>query len=323
MSTNDNLKTYSIKIPVYTSEPITKPNDVFGGVTYKDMINHVVNKIAEYDNIPFKLSRNKRNKTQKKEVDKIEYNICSLGGIEAILLRISAYNTNLYDGYIETDERFSLEKNHKIGSNNNFVLLYPNIYGLDNNNYMYHWIVLIYEDPNKNDGLDLVSTAKMVLNKVLGISIANIKLPEVMNEIEKIKTIPEIQLKFTSLKFEDNEVSIKYRDYLSNSCVKAQKMNTFKNMPFERIEEIIEDNTFQAEYQTKEIKIIAGNKEYKIIDKLEEAKEIFKKSAEQIFNATASITELDLENKIYEKDFILSKLEPILNNYLNSSELNG
>lgn len=53
-------KSFLIKVPVYSSELILKGNDLFGGVTYGDMLKYAKTKIAEYQIKESKVSRNKK-----------------------------------------------------------------------------------------------------------------------------------------------------------------------------------------------------------------------------------------------------------------------
>lgn len=311
-------KVYTIKIPVYTSELIEKGNDLFGGVTNEHMIKYAQKKIDDYNNQEIKITSDKRNKTRKKEIDKIIYSSHKLGNVSVILLKISAYSTNLLDGYVFTDKRIEFNPKDKIGSDNNYVMLYPHIYGIDPNNYKFHWLIFVYEDPHKENA-DIIGTVKLVLNKVLNISTKNIKLPDVLDELRKIKTIPELQVKLSSVNFENNGVDIKYQDYLYNTKFRKIEENFFKNMPFENTQELINDNNFGLDYDKKEVKIIYGKKEFKITnEQRQEAKDGFNQFIEEIYNEQSAITEAELES-IFNVDFIISKLAPVLENYLSSN----
>lgn len=311
-------KTYTIKIPVFTSELIKKANDMFGGITRKHMIDFAVKKIEDYNNQGVKITSDKRNKTQKKEIDKVLITQHQIGDIPVLLLKISAYNTNLLDGYVETDKKIDFAPNDKIGSDNNFMMLYPQIAGIDPNNYKHHWLIFVYEDPHKENA-DIIGTVKLVLNKILKIPTANIKLPDVLDELRSFKIIPELQVKLYSLSYEDNEVDIKYRSYLTESKLKRVKENLFSNMPFEATEELINDNSIGEGYDKKEVKISIGKKDYRITNEQKrEVKEGFNQLIEEIYNERSGITELDLKN-LYDSDFIISKLTPVLENYLKTN----
>ncbi len=311
-------KTYTIKIPVYTSEQVVKAVDLFGGVTHKHMLDFAIKKISDYNNQEIKITSDKRNKTKKKEIDTVQYTKHNIGNIPVLLLKISAYNTNLLDGYVVTDKRVEFNPKDRIGSDNNFMMLYPNIVGIDPNNYKHFWLIFVYEDPHKENA-DIIGTIRLVLNKILNIPTANIKLPELIEELRAVKNIPELQVKLYSLSYEDNEVGIKYREYLSDSRLKKVKEDYFKNMPFENTQELINDNSIGEGYDKKEIKVIIGKKEYKITnDQKRDAKDGLNQLIEEIYNEASGITESDLKT-LYEPEFIISKLSPVLENYLKSN----
>jgi hypothetical protein len=310
-------KSFLIKVPVYSSELILKGNDLFGGVIYGDMLKYAKKKIAEYQIKESKVSRNKRNKVQKKEIDHVECIDCVIGERPCALLKISAYNTNLFDGYVETDKKIELKQNHKLGSDNFYVLLVPNIIGVNANNYKHQWVILVYEDPHK-DTQEIIGTAKLVLNKILDISTSNIKLPEILEDLKRIKTVPELSLNFTSISNDENEVDAKYRSYLVGSRFRKQKEDKFQNMPFESTEEVINDCSYENEFQKRIIKISIGKKEYRITrEQRSDASDKLNEAVEEIFNESIGITETELNERIYESEFIIEKLTPVLQNYLS------
>lgn len=314
--TEEKEKSYVIKVPVFTSELISRGMDIFGGVKYSDMNIHVRSKVAKYLKTNAKVSRIRKNKVQKKEIDSIECIDCIIGDRPSILLKITAYNTNLLDGYVETDKKIKLGQDDKIGSVNNFVLLVPNILGVDVNNYKHQWIILVYEDPNK-DNQEIISTVKLVVNKIINISTTNIKLPEVLEELKRIKNIPELALNYTAISYNENEVGAKYRSYLIGSKFSKQEQNKFENMPFEITEELINDSSYENSYQKRVIKIVNGKKEYRITrEGMNDAKESLKEVVEEMFNETIGISETELKERMYNTDFIIEKLTPILQNYL-------
>ena len=309
-------KSYVIKVPVISSELILKGNDLFGGISFSDMLNYAKAKISNYKLLESKISKNSRNKVQTKEIANVDYIDCQIGTRPCMLLQISAYNTNLYDGYVETDQKINLKQNHKLGSDNYYALLVPNIIGLDSNNYKHQWIILIYEDPHK-DNQEIVGTTKLVLNKILEISTFNIKLPEVLEELKRINTLPELSLNFSCIYNDENEVDVRFRNYLVGSKVRKLKEDKFKNVPFKTTEELINDKSFQASYQKRLLKISFGKKEFRITqEQKDEANDTLTEAVEQIFNESIAITETELHERLFQHDFIIEKLTPILQNYL-------
>lgn len=311
-------KSYVIKVPVYTTEMIENANDMFGGISYEDMLNFLRKKINSFKENKGSIDFENRNKTRRTVINGIDFSEHKAGETSGILMQISAYSTNLYDGYLEAEEKINFKKDYKIGSETNFVMIYPVIKGIDRTNYLRYFIVLIYEDPTKNNE-EIAKIAKAVLNKVLNIPIANIKLPTILEELRSIGTIPELQIKYSAIYNHENDVDLKYREYLVSGKLKKQKEDNFKNMPIDKIEDLLNEPE-EEDYQKKEAKLIVGKKEYKISKELiNEADQTLKETAEKVFNATTSITENELNNFVHDKEFIFSKLTPILENFLSTN----
>jgi len=306
-------KTFVIKVPVYTTEISDNPKDLFGGVSYSDMASYIIRKLKSFQESKFVISSDNRNKTLKTAIEAIDFFEYKIGEIPSVLLKIKAYTTNLYDGYFETeDEKINFEKENRLGSENNFVLLYPVIDGVVNRTS--HFLVLVYDDPHKR-GDELLKTSKLVLKEVLNTPIRNLKLPSVLEELRKYPTIPELQVKYSAVRYDENLVDSKYEEYaLDSGIFKKQKEDKFKNMPFEKVEDLLND-PLKDDYQKKEAKITVEKKEFKITKELlNEAQEEFKDTAEKVFNSKSEITEEQLQS-IYETDFIIERLKPIIENY--------
>ena len=311
-------KTYKIKIPVYSSELLEEPQGLFGSHSYIDMINFLDKKLVDFKEKKPKLSRRKRNKFKEVEIQNIEKTNCVIGEIPARLLKISAYNTNLIDGFVETETKINLKRKDKLGSETNFLLLYPTIIGLDSSSYQYQWKILLYEDPTKENS-ELVSISKLVLDKVFNIKICNIKLDRVLRELKEKKLTKELSLQFFSLTYDENEVDSYMTEYLVNSSLRKQKHENFENVPFEKVEKLIKDTDYELSYQKRIIKFYQNKKEVKLTNEYEEAKEKIKETVEEIFNSNVVIKEDDIDS-LFKTDFIIEKMTPVLEEYLSENE---
>ncbi len=311
---NVKEKSYLIKVPVYTTEMTENSQDIFGGISYHDMNGFLKKKIESFQKQGVPVEYENRNKTKRTVINKITFSDHPTANASALLLQISAYSTNFYDGYLEAEQKIKFKKDHKVGSDTNFVMIYPMIKGLTKNSYSRYFIVLIYEDPTKSND-EIVRITKVVLRHLLGIPVANIKLPTILEELREIKTIPELQMKYSSVYYHQNDVDINYREYLVDGKFKKQKEDQFRNMPVEKIEDIL--NEPNIEYQKRVVRVTVGKKEYKITQEMiKEAGEAMKETAEKVFNASSAITQEELENELHDPDFILSKLFPVLENFL-------
>jgi len=309
-------KSYNIKVPVFTTTMKDDTEGLFGKVTYSEMVEMLKSKINAFKS---EISFENRNKTKRTVISKIDFTEQFLGENPCLLMRVSAFNTNMYDGYFEADEKIQIQKENKLGSENNYILLYPIIKGYDSRDYTNYFLVLVYEDPTKDNG-EVIKIAKNVVNKILNIPIQNIKLPTILDEIKELPTIPELQVKYYGMYNAENDTDIKYREYLQSGRITKSKEDNFKNMPYQTLQDLLSEPD-DPEYQRKTTKLIIGKKEYRISKELiNEASEELKETAEKIFNATTSITQDELDNKVHNQDFVMDKLSAILTNYLSNEQ---
>ena len=310
-------KSYVIKVPVYTTEMVEKESPLFGE-NYHGLVRAVQKKVEEYVG---GLSIENKNKTYKTVINNIDASEHKIGDIPCLLLKISAYTTNLQDGYFEAAERFQFEKENKIGSDNNYFLIYPVIIGLESHRYVRYFLLLVYVDPNKNIS-DLIKIVKGVAKKVLCVPVKNIKPQGVLNELSQMRTIPELEIVYTGISNSDNDVEVKYREYLQRGSVKRTKSQYFKDMPFDLTNDLLQDTDDSGDYQKKKTIFRIGKNEYRITrDLRNEAEEHYKETAEKVFNTSIGITQSELDsNKIYQPDFIIDKMGDVIANYMASEE---
>ncbi len=307
-------KEYIVKVPVYTTKP-----KIVNSISYNEAIDRLKKDIDNYNKKGEKTKSDKRNKTKIKEIDHIDYFDSFLEKTPVLLVKITANDINLWDGFLQTETRINFKRDFKLGSENNFILFYPNFIGIDIKKLKMNWFCLIYEDPNKEND-EIIKCAKIVLRQVLNLSIQNIKHIDVLNELKKAKTLSELSIKLRGVKFDENDVDAKYMEYLVDWRLKKEKEDKFEKIPSELAQEIIEEEYDHNEYQKKEAKFKIGKKEYKITTaQINDAAEQIRNTAEAIFTDSCVVYESEL-NKLYNTDFILEKLTPILINYLSSND---
>lgn len=315
-------KDYSIKIPIFISD---SGEDNFENFPFQELafnrellVNNLIDKIEKYNSKKEILTIPKKNKTRTKNVGKINFDKIKFGEDDALLIKVTSFNSNFYGSFLESDERIELSKNDKIGSEHYYAILYPQIFGLKERSYK--WITLVYEDPNK-EITDILTSIKLVLKKVLDINPVNIKPPEFKQRIKTFKSSVDLSLKFTSFDFEENEVDYRLTEYeIKSKKVKIDE-SSYKNVPINKIEEIIDDKTFLEKFQKRLVKIINGKQELKLTQNYEEieTENKLKEIAEEIFNFTTTISHTDIENNvIYKTEYIKEKIKPVLENYLSS-----
>lgn len=316
-NTKEKPKVYSIKMPVYTTSTMDREEGMFGKATYEEMMAFLKNRLSSFSS---PISTDNRNKTKKTVISKINSSQVTIGDVPALLLQINAFNTNLYDGYFEGNEKINFTRDNKIGSDSNYVLFYPRIVGLSEGKNTCFFLMLVYEDPTKDSG-EVSRIAKIVSNKILNVPIQNIKMSMILEELKAIKEVPELSVRYYSLTEAENGVDVKYASYLDSTKLKKEETRNFKNMPMDTMRDLMSDTSEDGNYQKKETWIRWGRREYKITKQLiAEAGEELKETAEKIFNATSAVTQQELEEKIHDKKFMIEKMSDVISNYISSYE---
>ena len=133
---NSKEKLYQIKIPIYISDAKI---DEDKSVQYEELIlsqdlliQHLISKIDKHNGKKVVLTSGKRNKTSTRNIDEVNCEKVSFGNDKALLLKITSFSSNLFDGFIEKDTRIKLDKNDKIGSEHYYAIIYPHIFGVEN-----------------------------------------------------------------------------------------------------------------------------------------------------------------------------------------------
>lgn len=317
----EKIKQYNIKIPIYISD--SKIDEISNfpfeelSLSQDLLVSNLISKIDSHNSKKLILTSGKRNKTTIKNVDTVNYERVNFGSDLALMLKITSFNSNLFDGFIEKDTRIKLNKNDKIGSEHYYAIIYPHIFGIEKREYK--WIVMVYEDPNK-DNNDIVTSIKLVLKNVLGIISVNIKLPDFINRLKSIKNSAELSMKFITVNFEDNEVDYNIKGYEFETKTTKISESTYKNVPINKINDIVNNKTFLKQFKKRILKISNGKQELKLEQEyLDDAETKFKEVAEELFNFTSEISSTDVESEeIYKTDYILNKIQPVLENYLKS-----
>lgn len=196
------------------------------------------------------------------------------------------------------------------------MLMFPNIFGSNPQNYKYQWVVLLYEDPNK-DFNEISSTAKSALKKVFDIKAENIKLKTVINNVTIKKIAPEMTVRLVVIDHNSDEEPPEFNEYLVDVKNKSITERQYKNLPADKAIDLIKKRPFldKAFQIFKRIKF--GPKEYRVTQFTEgEITRKLKEQVEEIYNSEIEITEKELQNDLYSVNFITDKLKKVLTEYL-------
>jgi len=318
-------ETYKVHIPIYVTEPkinddtIKFPNTVNSQI---NLLNGLIEKLDEHNNSGAILRKGKKDKTTTQHVQKVNYEMVKFGEDDAIMLQITSYKSNLYDRFIENETKTKLKPEDKFGSENFRAVLYPHIFGLSNE--ISQWVILLYTDPNKENS-EVTSSIKMVLRKVLNITPIHIKPEEIITRLTNVKTLPKLSIKFYSFKLEDNEIDYSLDEYVVENFVTTIRESKYESVPLELAKVVLEDKTLLGKFKKRVLRIETGKQEIKLEQNIiDEATSKISETAEEIFNFSTIVTKSQIEsNEINDTEFIVSKLQPILENYLNSYNANN
>ncbi|WP_353102688.1 hypothetical protein [Myroides odoratus] len=301
-----------IKIPIFSSEIKDMNNGLFEPLDYNALITHIKSKIKTFVDNKKTVNQAGNNKVKKLEISNIEYTESAFQGVPILLLKITAYNTNLLDGFVETEEKREFKLTDKVGSEKNYMLIYPNIFGNSSSNFTYQYKFFVYDDPTKVSQ-EIISICKLVTRKILDIPVRNIKLENILKELKLKRVLDDVEIHLSSQTDGIDETELNLHKYLISSKVSKTVKNNYKDIPIDEFENLIK--TPQGSFIKRVFKIKENKKEYKITEELN----ILSKTIEEIFNSQYELTQADLE-KLFDEEFILKNLEYALTDFYKQNE---
>ncbi|MBL7773622.1 MAG: hypothetical protein JNM95_12220 [Chitinophagaceae bacterium] len=316
---NKKESTLKVKVPVYTTEVIENPNDLFGGMQYSNMIEYARKKIDDFNVSGESIKIGKSDKTIITEISNITSQEFALNNIPYLLIRLSAYELNDNDRTVITKETIKLSPSDKVGHENNYFILFPSINGLaEEGKSIQQWFVFIYEEPNKI-GSELIRVVKRFLRIVMDMPVKNIKPAKLLEELEKQNNYPTVELTLTAISNDIDEINIIAQEYAVSSYMRKAQVIRYEKMPKKDLIELVTNNTFFKnifKIKTCVIKT-GGKKDFKYKAELDEANEELNEKAEEIFNMSFEISQAEKED-LYKPEFITTKISDVIKNYLTS-----
>ena len=309
----ENKLKEKIKVPIFSSEIKDMNNTgLFESLDCNSLIANIKNKITEFVDSKIVVTQSRTNKVKELQISNIEYTESTFEGVPTLLLKITAYNTNLLDGFVETEEKRDLKKTDKVGSDTNYMLIYPSIFGNLSSNFSYQYKFFVYDDPTK-ESQEIISICKLVAKKILKISIRNIKLTTILQELKQKKVLEDVEIHLYSQSEGTDDTELNLQQYLITSKTSKTVKNNYKNMPVQVFENLIHQpkgSLFKRIFRIKENKI-----EYKITEDLNK----LGNTIEEIFNSQYELNQTDLKN-LFDEKFILKNLELALTDFYKQNE---
>lgn len=321
----ENPRNYKIKVPVYVSEAIKRDEeDVLWTTSVESMISDVKVQINIFNNNPNIEAKNEnRAKTSIIGINHIEALDLAFNTDKCLLLRVTAYKTNLVDGFYQSEDETNVirfRQNDKICSDTYYFILYPSIYpDPKTTNLVAYWHIFVYEDPTKaND--DMSRIARLIMSKIIKVPIKNIKAEKLLNDIKRFKLISEVEITLSSIEDNDDDIPTYIKSYDFQSKVKKEKKITLNNMSSDDAINIFNDDSFRTYYSKKQVKFIMANR--RVFNIMQEFSDKFKQTLEDSFNYSIDITEDELKNNsIFQPDTIKKNVEGIFTRYMaNTSD---
>lgn len=313
---SDKTGEHIIQVPLYTI-PISEEDTTqsFFPTTYEQLIDLVKERLNVFT--PHELKNNK--KERKTIIESLSYREKSIYNVPCVLVQCAVSDSNLGDTTIEDDNVYQLSPNAKVKAANYFFLLYPKIDGPQKKRIC-SIIMLVYDDPY-HDSYNSCRIATTVAKKILRLKPINQKLDSVIHELESAQTVPQLQITLSSYDATDSDYAPKINLYrVKTSNFKKQVIN-FESVPKEKALDVIEDDDC-GEYSIKEISITMGKKQIKVRRDITKGIDAMKLTIDSVFNSSTSVTDEEM-NKLYDSDFIIEKIQPILSNYLSNGTISS
>lgn len=190
-----------------------------------------------------------RGKSKVKIIENIDYILYNIGQVPCIQLCVRESKTGQEDMYLQKAGEVvedQITQNDKLGSNQNYALLYPLI---DQRVQLVNrWLVIIYVTPGKDD-MDMVNTFKNVVNKIFKFPFKCI----VPLEINHLKVVPKVEVTLSQVE------NVEFNQFiLSDLIVKSSSKTTQKveylNISPDAAEEILKDNQGVNSHTTRKVR---------------------------------------------------------------------
>lgn len=320
------MESIIIRIPVFKTATETEPKLLFN-INREEMVDNACKCFNDYkcsDINKIIITNDYKNFTH--EVVHLEASKEELNKSPFVFLKLSAHKTNMRDGYIEAPDNTSknttkipLTQQVKIGSEHYYVILYPMVQESSKNMYNRYWLVFLYDDPNKNTQ-DFIKIVKKVILEVLKTKPSHLKPVEFAEEIKKSQNYT-MKACFQSSETISNDIyNRKFSNRIVSGKLCSKKFIDFEKLSSEDVQDILKEDDDPSVYR-KIFHIFSDKKSYKV--KKERKVEVGKAAAEfklyieSNYNYATEITEEQLaSNEIYDKNFIIKKMEAVITNCL-------
>ena len=322
-------KGYQIKVPVYVSEKMERDNNgAIFPTSSSSLIDDAKALIRTYNSNPEAiLTSNKRNKTTTIGIKSIDVEEISFNEDPCLLLRVTAYKTNLIDGYYqsasEEGRQIRFKEQDKICSDTYCFILYPllNIQIEDGLKIDVYWHIFIYEDPSKTNE-EMARIARLIMGKILKTPIKNIKSEKMLADIKKYGLISEVEISLSVEEDDDKGIPEYIKNYQFSSTLKQEKKIKLSNMSADDAISAFEDESFAKHFSKRQLKFVTHNK--RVFSVVQEFKDKMSSALEDSFNYSIDVNEEDIKDgSIFKTEIIQRNVAGIFTRYMSDCNDNG
>lgn len=322
-------KGYQIKVPVYVSEKMERDNNgAIFPTSSSSLIDDAKALIRTYNSNPEAiLTSNKRNKTTTIGIKSIDVEEISFNEDPCLLLRVTAYKTNLIDGYYqsasEEGRQIRFKEQDKICSDTYCFILYPllNTQIEDGLKIDVYWHIFIYEDPSKTNE-EMARIARLIMGKILKTPIKNIKSEKMLADIKKYGLISEVEISLSVEEDDDKGIPEYIKNYQFSSTLKQEKKIKLSNMSADDAISAFEDESFAKHFSKRQLKFVTHNK--RVFSVVQEFKDKMSYALEDSFNYSIDVNEEDIKDgSIFKTEIIQRNVAGIFTRYMSDCNDNG
>lgn len=318
----EKKKSLCIKVPVYVSQPIERENEFFS-VTNKTLIEEAKVLINSFNSTPQKaIISEKKTKTTTIGINHIDCIDLQFNNDECVLLKVTAYKSNLIDGFLQSEtlkeNELRFKPNDKLCSDTYFYILYPTIVRNDEKEKVIaYWHIFLYEDPSK-ESTDMTSIARLIMRAVMNVPIKNIKSDKMLAELKKFELISQVEIVLSSVSDDDDGVPKYLQRYKCSNKLRKERKMVLENVSIQDAITAFEDDSFTLDYSRRIIKFRTYNK--RVFSMVQEYREKLSSTLDDSFNYSIEVVESEVKNgSIFEPEKIKKNVEGIFARYLAES----
>lgn len=318
----ENRKKYQIKISVFVSKKKELDNNgVLLPATIDSLLENAKVRINRYNSNPnLTYTSDKRSKTTTIGIKNIDIEDISFGDDKCLLLKVTAFKTNLIDGYYqsanENEKEIRFKEQDKICSDTYFFILYPLINARVGKSLQYdiYWHIFIYEDPSKTND-EMTRIAKLIMSKIMLSPIKNIKSEKMIADIKKYGLISEVEINLSVIGDDDEGVPDYIQNYRFESKLKKEKKIKLANMSADDAISAYEDSSFTKNYSKRKLTFTTPN--HRVFSVVQEFKDKISSALEDSFNYSIDVEEEEIKSgNIFKTETIKQNVEGIFTRYM-------